>query len=1251
MKKLTRFISAILTVLMVLGSVVIVSAADPAYDNYLTAANASEQAKLDKMTLERTQNGYELYCDEYSGEIALKKISTGQVLFSNPYDVGTSNASDDVKAEVLSQVLLTYRDSDDTEKDMNSYEEAVLRNQVIVKKIRNGIRVEYTMGRQEARRLVPKSIQKNRFEDLILNLVNNEFYHTKLKSYYVLMDPDDPDVTERQAAQMKAKFPITNRMAVYLIQENVEDKELDTAEEIIKTYAPEYTYEQLDYDHALTEYTGTDSAPPLFRLALEYTLSETGMEVRLPANGIRYDDTAYKLSNVSVLPYMGALANDDDGYTFIPDGSGALINPKDIAGQSWTRECTLYGPDYAYQQQTVAEHQRERATMPVWGAVSIRGETTVKRDTGKTDPETGAAITESVTMKNQKGFVAIITEGDSLATVRYVNGGVRHKYATTYPVFVPRPSDQYNLSESIAAASNTSWTVESPRKYVGSYRIQYVMLDGDDYAANAGLSDYYSASYFGMADAYRDYLEKEGIITRLTTADVKANIPLYIEALGTLQTEERVMSIPVTVDTPLTTFEDIETMYDEFSAQGIDNVNFKLIGFANGGLSDMQVPYGLKWEKAVGGSSGFEDLVDYAKEKGFGVYPDFDLAYAPNDKMFDGFSYSKHAVKTIDDRYTSKRHYDSATQSLMRRFEIAISPAYFDRFYTKLSENYMKYEPTSISFSTLGTDLNSDFDEDEPYNREDNKQFTTDLLEKISNEYANVMVDGGNAYTYRYVDHITNMTFESSKFFNASYSIPFNGLVLHGFINMSGTPINEEGDIESALLRAIESGSYLNFVLAYQNYQKLKEDEHLSEYYSVRYDIWFSDIVEYYNIINDAIGDLQTAIITGHELLTGSRIPDPDEVEADNAAIAAAQEEYDEAQRQAEIKAQHAEALAARKAAEALEREIEAAVDSAAALIEDANALLEKMTAQQETFNTAMAELEAAKVALGEAEAAVATATAAVEPAQAALDAAKAAIENAAEDADMDALNTASRDAQTALDNANKAVTDAQSAYDKQKTDYETTYANAVKASEQAATVAEGIATITESADHLSEITAESDNHAAVEANLATVRNTLAQVQTIADAIANAAANTLPSYELKEPEEDSGEEGDETEPADTDTTEEPVDTTEEPADTTEEPADTTEPADTDTTEEPADTTEPADTEEPEEPGDSEEPEEPEGPIIDVTSKYIVDDGSIVLVTYETGKAFILNYNSFSVKVEVDGSEYTVEPYAFVTVTR
>ena len=43
---------------------------------------------------------------------------------------------------------------------MYSYEEASLRNQIVVKDIKNGVRVEYSMGREDVRRLVPRMIQK-----------------------------------------------------------------------------------------------------------------------------------------------------------------------------------------------------------------------------------------------------------------------------------------------------------------------------------------------------------------------------------------------------------------------------------------------------------------------------------------------------------------------------------------------------------------------------------------------------------------------------------------------------------------------------------------------------------------------------------------------------------------------------------------------------------------------------------------------------------------------------------------------------------------------------------------------------------------------------------------------------------------------------------------------------------------------------------------------------------------------------------
>ena len=65
---------------------------------------------------------------------------------------------------------------------------------------------------------------------------------------------------------------------------------------------------------------------------LEYTLSEDGLVVSLPANGIRFDETLYKLQNITLLPYMGAGTYTNDGYTFIPDGSGALMDYADFSG-------------------------------------------------------------------------------------------------------------------------------------------------------------------------------------------------------------------------------------------------------------------------------------------------------------------------------------------------------------------------------------------------------------------------------------------------------------------------------------------------------------------------------------------------------------------------------------------------------------------------------------------------------------------------------------------------------------------------------------------------------------------------------------------------------------------------------------------------------------------------------------------------------------------------------------------------------
>lgn len=936
--KMFRIISALLAVLMMVGSLVVlpVSAADDEPTTYLgkdgvehdiidyvTKKFKTPEEKLATMdVMIEDLHGYKMYADYYSGEIAWTKLATGQTIFTNPYNIASSNGSDNTKKELMSQVIIKYTDNDQ-EKYFYSYQEAALRQQIKVKSIKNGVRVEYTIGREETRKLVPRMIEKSKLESLILKNIEDSWAYRKVSAFYTLKDPAAEE-SEKGRNGLFAAFPITKKMAVYVFDPTATESDLNTIEGYIKTWCPLFTYETLDEVHAETEYVGADRAPALFRMAIEYTIDKDGVTYRVPYNGLRFDESEYKLTNVQVLPYLGAGASPNSGYTFIPDGSGAIISFEDIKS-STTLTGKLYGMDFAYHEVSGAHFETMR--LPVFGLVENLAQTRTREVEGVIVPEKVNAdgtvtpavmgtVVEEYDYNESRGFVAIIEEGDALADISSIHGGQLHMFHSVTNIVVPRPKDSYNLRDAISVGSNATWTVVSDRKYVGNYKVRVIMLDDPAIAEQNKLEKTYEASYVGMAKAVGDYWESTGRLTRLTEADVKKDVPLYIESFGTLETLEKVMSIPVNVMTPLTTFEDIKTMYNDLSAKGVTNINFRLTGFANGGMYS-EIPGKLEWEKSVGGKDGFQDLVDYAKEKDFGVYPDFDFAYTDMNLLFDSLNLKKHAIKTIDDRYTMRRYYSATYQAFEGYGELAISPAYFSFFYDKLNAKYQEFAPVGISISTLGSDLNSDFDEDEPYNREDNKEFTVDTLKQISEDYASVMADGGNAYTLQYVDHLLNVPLDSSRFLKASRSIPFMGMVLHGRVQFAGTPINMAGDIGYDFLKAIENGASLYFTLSYQNTEKLKEDMQFSKYYSVRYDIWLEDMVARYQKLNEVAADLQTKLIIDHDFLIGERIPDADEIEADKLALEAEEAEKKAKEEEEARKAALEEARAKRKAEEA----------------------------------------------------------------------------------------------------------------------------------------------------------------------------------------------------------------------------------------------------------------------------------------------------------------------------------------------
>ena len=968
MKKMKRFISCLLTLAMLVGSFASLAVVDAGAVALKTTEKDDElgytisqsgntfknpQEKLATMKLMLEKDGYQLWVHESTGEVATVKMSTGEILFSNPYNLSDSTAKTSIKAQILSQIFVRYTDND-TEKTFYSYTEAACRNQIKVKNIKNGVRIEYTMGREETRMLVPRMIRKDRFEEQILNVMlaavggTETFEYKQFKAYFVLKDTSTL-TSDRQITELEAAFPITKKMAVYVFDPTASQNEIARAEEKIKTYCPLYTYEQLDYDHEITEYTGSDRAPANFKMALEYTLDKYGMSVRLPANGIRFNASEYSLTYISILPYLGAGSNPNTGYNMFPDGSGTLFRFEDLdTGVTTTVNGKVYGADYAYH--TITGTHQEVIRYPVFGIVENQA---LKKTV--VDPETNKS--QTVAYEEDRGFVAIIEEGDALAELSDYHAGTQSEYNTIQMLFYPRPKDTYNLKDAISVGANTTWTVTSARKYVGNYKIRYIMLSDDEVAEESGVTDYYECSYMGMAEACRDYWEEKGILNRMTDADVEEDIPLYVETFGTLETIEKILSVPVNVMTPLTSFEDIKTMYADFKEQGVTNINFKLTGYANGGMY-AAIPRRLKWEKAVGGKTGFQELVDFAKEEGFGIYPDFDFVYTYGfvSGWMDGFARRNHAVKTIDNRYTSKRTYSATYQTYVSNFALAVSPAYFSHFYEKLTKNYLKYEPIGISVATLGSNLNSDFDEDEPYNREDSKEFTVKAFQFLNESYDSVMTSGGNHYVWTYADHILDLPLDSSRYIKSSNSVPFLGTVLHGYTQFAGTPLNMEGDIGYALLKAVENGSSIYFTLSYQNTAKLKEDMELSNYFSIRYDIWKDDVVYYYNYLNSLLKDVQTKLIIDHEFLIGERIPDVDELEAD---LKAEMDALNEKLSNADAVAEAARRKALFDARAAIDDDAADALEAMALIVENAKLMLDL----GKTLDNAIKELKKAEPA------------------------------------------------------------------------------------------------------------------------------------------------------------------------------------------------------------------------------------------------------------------------------------------------
>ena len=744
------------------------------------------------------------------------------------------------------------------------------------------------------------------------NIMTNaiSLFYGKYQKY----NPNSSAFSQDAIDRMNKNYPVTkDGVVVYAISNDIANDTTGNKKraeaKTLKTLCPEYTMSMLEEAEAACGVEVKATENPYFECAIEYTFNKDGsLSVCLPSESIVFDESKYVINSIIINKHFGCGDMLEDGYIFYPDGSGTIVEFSDFYSnvnnerQNVTLSGSIYGIDYAYALITGAH--RENVSLPVYGMVT----TTAANEDSK-------AINGAE--KTAGGFFSIIEEGESVTKLTFTTGGAQHKFASIYPVFQPYASDTFDLSATLSVAGLTEHQIFAADKYHGNYTIRIKMLTEPELAVASGADDSYDASYVGMASYYRNYLKDMGVIEKLT--EVNRNLPLYVEALGSMEIVEKIMTFPVTVSIPLTTFEDIQTMYDEFAdaknklaakadeyktlaalenkdailkakyeetaaeyarlaeyVQNITNINFRLTGFANGGMHTTY-PVKVKWESACGGEKGIKALLAAAKERttgdaNFGIFPEFDFLYVNNTAAFDGISNNKHISLMMDNRYASRQVYNNISREFESIYSLVVKTEAMDSLYTKFQKQYAKIGNDKLSVSTLGSDLNSNFDSSGVVDREEAKANTIALLNRMANtDGYELMINSGNAYALEYATHIIDFSTDSSHFRYSSYSIPFTGMILHSYVNYAGGAFNYSGSSDYELLRSIENGAALYYILCYDNTNHMKDDYELSKYYGVDYANWFASIAENYTKINQAIGHLQTYDIVDHKVVYAER--------------------------------------------------------------------------------------------------------------------------------------------------------------------------------------------------------------------------------------------------------------------------------------------------------------------------------------------------------------------------------------------
>ncbi len=548
-------------------------------------------------------------------------------------------------------------------------------------------------------------------------------------------------------------------------------------------------------------------------IPVTYVLEEDGLAASVLVNEITEGDN--QLITVTLLEYFGAGSMEDEGYLFVPDGSGAIINFNNGKTKVDAYSKEVYGEDVSRRNSNSPITSRtQKISLPVYGLVS-----------------------------NGCGFLAEITEGAAVSAIEASVSAKTSSYNTIFSTMTYRISDRLSMRDQTDSTSDIIYNGLNPTA-LENYTVKYHFLDST------------AVTYSDLASTYRTILQEEGM-TKTNSLDNR----LFVELYGGVTKTKSFIGFLYQGTEKLTTFEQAQSILTDLKGQGVNNITVLYENYSDD-FFNRNIQVNLAPSGSLGGKNGMQNLLNYASEAGVGIYPAANFTTLPTGG--NGFSTFSDVANAVN--VSPVLVYDYLLNTNMRdtssKPTYLLAPSKYTEAADKILAAMSKYSYENLYFNQEALQLYGDYSK-EGYQRERAEEAYVEAMTRLSDGYSLTMANP-NAYLYAYADYITDLPLSSSDNVLFDYDIPFVQMVLKGTKGYSGNSININDMSQETFLRHIEYGADLKYTLIEAETTVLMNTDY-TDLYSVTYDTFRDQIVEQYGELEQVGKEIGDASITSHE--------------------------------------------------------------------------------------------------------------------------------------------------------------------------------------------------------------------------------------------------------------------------------------------------------------------------------------------------------------------------------------------------